>query len=392
MNSPMNVVSRPAEQRLGGIQLPGNTEHGAGAARQRFQERLHVLGLDRYVQSIQGGNGGAASVCFSPTPAAARDLMLDFDTTGLCTKLGLDTHGEPADLEREILLALLGSPIAFEFPSYEELMSAVNIRKNIVRNARATALAFDTEQAERPEEYWDYDLASGFTIKRGKALIEALQKTTQPDRSGKLYSFSCYRATEYVILLSIAQELAVCNPEALGRLQRQWETRAIMSGQFHDVFLREYGSMSEPLPPRYYVPGDRLWFRNPDEHSSNVEGYEGSWVFYQGDGRFTNFWKRDQPFTLTSKCIELFHWRHATYLDADGKLQVDDDVVDAKVARSLLDPAEVQRIASLMLKPRDPGGVYRDGGCVDTTRECARRVRPGTGELVFPDSGRPRQE
>src|SRR3546814_17994260 len=77
-------------------------------------------------------------------------------------------------------------------------------------------------------------------------------------------------------------------------LQRQWETRAIMSGQFHDVFLHEFGSMTEPLPPKYYIPGDRLWFRNPDEHSSNVEGYEGSWVFYVGDGLFTNFWKRDQ--------------------------------------------------------------------------------------------------
>ncbi|MGP1616048.1 MAG: hypothetical protein ACTS5Y_13455, partial [Pollutimonas bauzanensis] len=221
-------------------------------------------------------------------------------------------------------------------------------------------------------------------LKPGTPLIEALQKTTQPERSGKLYSFSCYRATEYVILLSIAQELARCNPRVLAELQRQWETRAIMSGQFHDVFLYEYGSMSEPLPPKYYVPGDRLWFRNPDEHSSNVEGYEGSWVFYLGDGLFTNFWKRDQPFTLISKCVELFHWRNATYRNGDGKLQVDDDVVDERVAQSLRDPAEVERIVGRMLRLRDPGGVYRDGGCVDTTRECARRVRPGTCELVFP--------
>src|SRR5690606_16260938 len=157
--------------------------------------------------------------------------------------------------------------------------------------------------------FWRYAETSGFTLKEGVSLIEALRLTTQPDRSNRLYSFSCYRATEYVILLAVAQELEASNPAQLAQLQRQWETRAIMSGQFHDVFLRELGSCSDPLPPMYYVPGDRLWFRNPDGHSSNVEGYEGSWVFYLGDGLFTNFWKRDQPFTVTTKCVELFHWR-----------------------------------------------------------------------------------
>ncbi len=157
-----------------------------------------------------------------------------------------------------------------------------------------------------------------------------------------------------------------------------------MSGQFHEVFLHEYGSMDEPLPPKYYVPGDRLWFRNPDEHSSNVEGYEGSWVFYLGDGLFTNFWKRDQPFTLSTKCVELFHWRNATYRNGDGKLQIDDDLVDERVAQSLQDPAEVAGIVQQMLRLRDPGGVYLDGGCIDTTRECVRRLHPATGQLAFP--------
>jgi hypothetical protein len=127
-----------------------------------------------------------------------------------------------------------------------------------------------------------------------------------------------------------------------------------------------------------------LWFRNPDESSSNVEGYEGSWVFYLGDGYFTNFWKHQQPFTLTTKCVELFHWRNATYTDSAGKLQVDDDVVDALVAQSLTDSQETAQIVQQMLRLRDPSGVYQQGGCIDTTRECARLLCPGTSELVFP--------
>ena len=130
------------------------------------------------------------------------------------------------DLEREIALALLLSPVAFDFPGYDELAAAVRIRHNIVRAARKTTLAFHTSEAERPDDCWRYLDGKGFVIKPGCDLIGALIKATQPEVSGKLYSFSCYRATEYV--LAIAQELERSNPELLARLQQQWEQRPIM--------------------------------------------------------------------------------------------------------------------------------------------------------------------
>ena len=187
-----------------------------------------------------------------------------------------------------------------------------------------------------------------------------------------------------MILLAIAQELETCNPPLLAALQQRWERRAIMSGKFHDVFLREYGSMEQPLPPKYYVPGDRLWFRNPDEHSSDVSGYEGSWVFYIGNGLFTNFWKREQPYTLTAKCLELFHWRHATYTDDAGELRINEDIVEAGVKASSADPAETARILELMLRMRDPKGVYQSGGCIDTSRESPRWMCAGTADMALP--------
>jgi hypothetical protein len=371
-----------------GILLHAETDHLLETSLQGFMADLQALRLDGHVNLARHTGPEGAWAQFRLNAQSAAQWAPDYDTTELCTRLNLETQGNPDDLAREILIALLLSPIPFLFPNHAELVSAVQVRKNIVQAARLTALAFDTEHAERPQEYWTYSEECGFTVRDGAKLIEALQKTTQPDRSHKLYSFSCYRATEYVILLAIAQELAISNPDLLVTLQRQWETKAIMSGQFHDVFLREFGSMSEPLPPKYYIPGDRLWFRNPDEHSSNVEGYEGSWVFYLGDGLFTNFWKRDQPFTLTSKCVELFHWRNATYRDAAGKLQVDDDVVDERVAASLRDPQEVAEILESMLRLRDPGGVYQTGGCIDTSRECVRLLRPGTSEIGLTETNR----
>lgn len=365
----------------GGILVHAQDEAGLAAARRDFLAHLASLELDLPVETLQEG----LTLRFRVKANVAREWAPDFDTTRLCQRLDLDTGADVADLEREILVAMLLGPVAFEFPSVAETYSAVHIRRNIVLAARRTALDFHTTEAERPEDYWTYVEGKGFTILPGQSLIEGLVKATQPEVSGQLYAFSCYRATEYVILLALAQELAASNLELLARLQRQWENRPIMSGQFHDVFLHEYGSMEAPLPPTYYVPGDRLWFRNPDERSADVTGYEGSWVFYLGGGLFTNFWKRDQPFTLTAKCLEIYHWRHGAYVDDQGELQMDEGIVEERVRATLNDQAESARILQRMLRLRDPKGVYQEGGCIDTSREVPRCIHPGTADIRLPE-------
>jgi Protein-glutamine gamma-glutamyltransferase len=354
------------------------------AVRRNILLHLEKQGLDKHV-AIAGvaDDDQGQFVSFQLSSELSREWAPDGDTTRLCQQLNLDTLNNTDDLEREILLAMLLSPVPFKFPTQAELASAVRIRKNVVLAARKTTLDFHTTEAERPVEYWVYDKDRGFTLLPGKSLITALQKATQPDKSGKLYSFSCYRATEYVILLGVAQELHSCNPALYEKLQQQWETKAIMSGKFHDVFLREHGSMDYPLPPKYYVPGDRLWFRNPDEHSSDVTGYEGSWVFYLGDGLFTNFWKPDSPYTLTTKCVEIFHWRNATWRDQTGELRIDENIVAERVCHSLKNQAEVESIMKQMLRLREPKGVYVNGGCIDTSREYPRCVCPGTSEMTL---------
>jgi hypothetical protein len=320
------------------------------------------------------------------TEAAAEALAPGMDTARLCDRLALDPCGNADDLEREILLSLLLSPQRCEYRNHDELASAVRVRKNIVAAARKTTLAFDTsDAAERPSDCWNYSEARGFTVRPGKALIEPLRMATQPEVSGGLFAFSCYRATEYVILLGIAEELVGCNPALLARLQRQWEVRAIKSGRFHETFLFELGSMDAPLPPRYYVPGDRVWFRNPDDHSSDVTGYEGSWVFYLGGGLFSNFWKLNQPYTLTSKCLEIYHWRHGVYRDSAGELCMDEAVVEARVRTSLRDADETSTILRQMMRWREPHGVYVEGGCIDTSRENPRSICPGVTEMTLPD-------
>lgn len=374
----MNGCKEPAHPGL--VLQQGHSQAQALAS---LQARLAELALTDEVQlREEAGDVGAWRLCLSPELAAS--LAPGHDTLGLAEKLAFYPGGPRLALLRETLMALLLGPHTTVFPSVDEWWSALRMRANVAEAARRTELSFRTADAERPEDCWTYDSATGFTILPGKPLIEALRKTTQPEVGGAVYSFSCYRATEYVLLLGLAEELAECNPALLAGLQARWERKAIQSGLFHDVFLREVGSLEQPLPLRYYVPGDRVWFRNPDEASSDASGYEGSWTLYMGRGEFANLWQRARPFTLATKSIEVYHWRDALYFDAEGEQRIDEDKVAACVAATEADPVRREQILQRMLRLRDGKGVYAEGGCIDATREHLRWVRPGTSDLVVP--------
>lgn len=347
-----------------------------------FLDRLHLYAdvvLERHL-----AEDGMRTLSLRLRPSSFAAWTPGFDTINLSSRLHADREEMANALKREILVAMLASPVMFDYPSADELLASIRIRRNIVLAGQHTALNFRTDAADRPEDCWQYDEDNGFVVRHGHSLIDALRKATQPDLSGRMYAFSCYRATEYVLLLGIAEELESANPDLLARLQLQCETRVIRSGQFHDVFLREYGAQETPLPLRYYVPGDRLWFRNPDDTSSDVTGYEGSWVIYLGGGLFTNFWKRECPYTLESKSIEIFHWRDALRQGGDGEWMVDEVVVEDRIRATQKNPAEMRRILGEMMRWREPKGCYGHGGCLDTTREYPRWICPDTGDIHLP--------
>lgn len=368
-----------------GCLVRGVGNFAPASACQHVLSRLGLPDLLPWVDARSGSDEGGGYLSLRLCDDQIALLAPDLNTLRLSEVLHLDTLGSVLDLTREIVVSMLMGPIAFEFPSVEEFVSAVRIRINIVHAARKTSLAFHTSEAERPADCWVYDEDVGFITRPGVALIDALIKATQPAASGAIYSFSCYRASEYVILLGIAQELERCNPTLYAQLQLMWATQPIKSGKFHEVFLHEQGSMEVPLPPHYFVPGDRTWFRNPDEASADASGFEGSWVMYLGGGLFNNFWNCDAPYTLTEKCLEIYHWRHGLYRDAQGDERIDEERVAQLVQASRMDAPEVARIVATMGRYREPRGIYTAaGGCIDTTREFARWVCPGTTDLVLP--------
>ena len=302
-------------------------------------------------------------------------LVEGFDTLSLRRKLQKSNPPQDAEmLMREVWLSMLSAPVRMDFSNLDELQAHLRIRCNIARAAEKTALAFKTDAAERPADFWHDEPDVGFLLKPDVCLVDALMAATQPERTGRLYDFSCYRATEYVILLGIAQEARASAPQLYASLESTARTQCIKSGRFHEVFLTEYGAVEAPVPAHYYVPGDRVWFKNPDEKSSNAQGYEGSWVIYIGGGRFSNFWKRDAPYSLHGKALEVYHWRDGAYLDAQSVLHIDETVVETHVALTRVDPVKRQRVVKRMSRYRDPMGVYGDGGCMDASREFPREL------------------
>lgn len=365
----------------GGIQIH---ERDDVQSRRRFQRRLKDLGLNQYIKSINESSSIRPFRGFQIHAADSQRLAPDGDTSNICQLLNLDTIRSADDLECEILIAMLLCPIPLQFPNYDELMSSVRIRMNIVQAARKTALSFATYEAERPEEFWRYDEDRGFVLRPGRPLIAALRHATQPDVSGKRYTFSCRRAVEYIMLLSMASEAETYNPELLRQLHHQAETRALKGREFEQIFLRTVGSLPHPLPVKFFIPGDRTWFRNPDQASSQVLGYEGSWTFYLGNGVFADFWRQDRVYNLVTKCLAIYHWRNAVYLDQSGEPQMDESKVEELVEATLQDPHETTRILKEMRCLQDPLDSY-SGGCIEAHREHARQIFPGTADLNLPD-------
>ncbi len=348
--------------------------------------QMQNLGIGHWVKMEITSQADQLGLLFVLERETAHQRLPEFNTLALREQFQLVTCSEKEALVREVMLAMLTSPLLLTFPSYAEFLSAQNMRLSIALNAQKTAMAFKTDMVDRPQAYWTYSNDHGFILRPEASLIEALKVTTQPDLSGQLYGFSCYRATEYVILLAIAQEAQNHHPELLSALETQWRQSAVMSGKFHDVFLREYGSNDAPLPKFWFVPGDRVWFRNPDDASSDVPGYEGSWVIYLGNGLFANFWRPDQPYDLVTKCLEIYHWRHGVFTDEHNNLKMDECKVDQLVALSKQDSLGLQKICERMMRLRDPQGIYADGGCMDNTRESPRWVRPNTTDIRLPDA------
>jgi hypothetical protein len=334
----------------------------------QVQRCLRSLGIDDLVDcSMSTGGDGR----YLHLRASHRLLALcpDFDTTNITTFLRTHQPNRDRALISEIILAMALSPDVVYFGSEQELKSNLRMRCTVVQVASRTELNFDTSSITRPQAYWIYTKENGFLLRQGVSLADGLERALCPDVSGFTYAFSCQRASEYLILYAVVCELQKVNKTGLNDVEQQWRKRALTGDDFLFRFLGERGTRENPMPMRYYIPGDRIWFKNPDDHSSDLEGFEGSWVIYLGGGRFCNLWDRHRPYTLEEKCLEIYYWSQCVEVSPAGILWMNEAVVKEQVEKALHEQDLSGPILKKMMVYRDPTGVYADGGCIDLSRD-----------------------
>jgi hypothetical protein len=334
----------------------------------QVQRCLRSLGIDDLVDcSMSTGGDGR----FLHLRASHRLLALcpDFDTSTITTILHTRQPDRDRALVSEIILAMALSPDVVYFGSEQELKSNLRMRCTVVQVASRTELNFDTSSITRPQAYWIYTKENGFLLRQGVSLADGLERALCPDVSGFTYAFSCQRASEYLILYAVVCELQKVNKTGLNDVEQQWRKRALTGDDFLFRFLGERGTRENPMPMRYYIPGDRIWFKNPDDHSSDLEGFEGSWVIYLGGGRFCNLWDRHRPYTLEEKCLEIYYWSQCVEVSPAGIPWMNEAVVKQQVEKALHEQDLSGPILKKMMVYRDPTGVYAEGGCIDLSRD-----------------------
>jgi hypothetical protein len=329
---------------------------------------LRSLGIDDLVDCSLSTGGNERHLHLR---ASHRLLALcpDFDTSTITTILHTRQPDRDRALISEIILAMALSPDVVYFGSEQELKSNLRMRCTVVQVASRTELNFDTSSITRPQAYWIYTKENGFLLRQGVSLADGLERALCPDVSGFTYAFSCQRASEYLILYAVVCELQKVNKTGLNDVEQQWRKRALTGDDFLFRFLGERGTRENPMPMRYYIPGDRIWFKNPDDHSSDLEGFEGSWVIYLGGGRFCNLWDRHRPYTLEEKCLEIYYWSQCVEVSPAGILWMNEAVVKEQVEKALHEQDLSGPILKKMMVYRDPTGVYAEGGCIDLSRD-----------------------
>ena len=295
----------------------------------------------------------------------------EYDTLRLNKRLELDPE---IDLEKEIIYSMLLSTEALIYPTYEEFVSAVNIRLNIVKNSKNSFLKFDCNSIDRPIEYWIYNNEKGFILKEDKSLVKGLRESLIPSNNNKGYSFSCRRATEYIFLLSLVEELEKINKSLYNKIEDRCKNKAIKEDEFENIFLTVYASYEKPLPILYFIPGDRVYFKNPDYKTSNILGYEGSWMIYLGNNKFKNFWQKDNDFSFEDKIIEIYTYSLSSYEDENGELQINDPLTYVKLEEIKKNKNSYDNIVYKHIQNKD---------VLDFSRLILKYVHPNTSDIII---------
>ena len=130
-----------------GIEFVVNAPDELKALQTSMRKHLESLQLWQHVDVVSLNGGGTYQCAYKLKENSREQWAPHWDTTRLYSSMNIDSQKNIEDLDKEILVAMLMTPIPFVFPSFDELISAISIRHHVVNAGYKAALNFDTEAA-----------------------------------------------------------------------------------------------------------------------------------------------------------------------------------------------------------------------------------------------------
>ena len=191
------------------------------------------------------------------------------------SKIISEQHAE-GSVENKILNILFSSPKIYNYDSLEQLRFEIKLRASIVNAAKEldkSKFSFRTfRKSKCNTEYWYRTNEGGFLLHRGVKPSLAIKDIYI---SGEKYGTECATA---IVIIYYKALLDVFQEEIFNKI---FPTIYLMNWQHLDknIGIKDYTNDIE------YLPGDCLYFKNPDVNPLTPE-WQGENVIAIGDGTY----------------------------------------------------------------------------------------------------------
>ncbi|WP_079525247.1 protein-glutamine gamma-glutamyltransferase [Halobacillus hunanensis] len=178
------------------------------------------------------------------------------------------------NMEDIILEEMQGDHIIYSFSSFDQLMFALQLRKQIILSAEAmnqSEMEFAVFATSRCNpEYWRLTELGGFQLRRGVKPSAAIQDFY---KNSSLYAFECAGA---MLIIYYHAVLNTIGEDAFNYL-------------FPDLYIYSWHSDSDlgihSIYTHDFLPGDVVYFKNPD-FDPNASQWRGENAVVMGDGTY----------------------------------------------------------------------------------------------------------
>jgi protein-glutamine gamma-glutamyltransferase len=177
-------------------------------------------------------------------------------------------------VERKIVQGMIDDPLAYSYETIEGLRFELRLRKNIIESSRAmnqSDVDFEIFSTARCNpNFWILTETGAFRLREDVFPSDAIEDIF---KNSTLYGFEC--ATAKVIILYHA----VLNTIGKTSFNRFFQNLYLYSWHFDpDLGLK-------PVPTTHFLPGDIIYFKNPDVNPS-TSWWRGENAVLLEDGKF----------------------------------------------------------------------------------------------------------